>query len=792
MNETHLESLRSLRNAYAHGLIYSPSELSSQLSSLGISIPESDAQEFLRDVSGAVDRHSTAFPSPILLRAISALVSHKPIHTSCDPWASIATPLALNSVIPDRASLKTALAITRSQHTERIGKLLVADVQWVLGDPLKVLESWTANFDLVIGILPWGSKSPYPVTMKSSNGNPVILRSDLSEQILAISSSTLSFDGLGLYVVAPSFFISEKSVFRRLDELGLRVSAAFALPAGLFTPLTNITTYLVVVSKGPQTPMFVAQLSGDGKSNDKAISNFLNGDDEGTLELGRFIDPTSFWGIDRLEFEDWIGGLEARLGSSLATLDSLITQLHVGRSGDHFEFKNLENAAYIPVVGNSDVVDSIEGFQITPQNYVQAVIDPLQSQAGFVASFLNSDVGREMRERMKSGVIPRLNSSSIRALKILVPPLSEQTEILELDSQLWSAQNVLQGLENELVDIRRALWSSFGDSETEGRVRSFTARISDGLGQQAAQSLEQWFETLPFPLASILRTWQATPDRTPEIKYRHLIQFFEATAEFLSVILLSAFSSNASVLELQRPSLLRALQGGRLAVESGTFGTWKAIVDNLGKQTRVLLQGKPEDRALCAELFASSSLVLPAFVSDGRLSELLQRTNQLRNADVHGGIVGRQLAQRLNEILLSEVQNLRSITADTWEDTELVKPSSSILRRGVYENDLSVLMGSNTGFITRTRSMSTALDVESLYLLSAGAGRGLELLPLVRLGASQDTAQNAWYFFNRVEGKQVRYVSYHFVEESDYYGPVEDLKAVLSMLSESRSPLTQD
>ena len=174
-------------------------------------------------------------------------------------------------------------------------------------------------------------------------------------------------------------------------------------------------------------------------------------------------------------------------------------------------------------------------------------------------------------------------------------------------------------------------------------------------------------------------------------------------------------------------------------------------------------------------------------MSDVRVSDFLQRTNQLRNADVHGGIVGRQNAQRLNEILISEVQNLRGLVSDTWQDTELVKPLGSVLRGGTYENDLSLLMGSNTGFITQTRSMSMALDVERLYLISSGSGRALELLPLVRLGASQESAQNAWYFFNRVEGNQVRFVSYHFTDESDYFSPIEEIDSVLTLLSDEEA-----
>src|SRR5205823_14292929 len=67
---------------------------------------------------------------------------------------------------------------------------------------------------------------------------------------------------------------------------------------------------------------------------------------------------------------------------------------------------------------------------------------------------------------------------------------------------------------------------------------------SDDLRQRPAPNLEQWFETLPFPLASILRAWQATPSQDFKTKHEHLLHFFEGTAQFISIIFLSAYRSN--------------------------------------------------------------------------------------------------------------------------------------------------------------------------------------------------------------------------------------------------------
>jgi hypothetical protein len=83
-------------------------------------------------------------------------------------------------------------------------------------------------------------------------------------------------------------------------------------------------------------------------------------------------------------------------------------------------------------------------------------------------------------------------------------------------------------------------------NEISKRLKSFGARVSRKTRTYFANELDHWFETLPFPLASILRAWQATPGDDFKTKHEHLLHFFEAKAEFVSLVFLSAFSSKPS------------------------------------------------------------------------------------------------------------------------------------------------------------------------------------------------------------------------------------------------------
>ena len=111
-----------------------------------------------------------------------------------------------------------------------------------------------------------------------------------------------------------------------------------------------------------------------------------------------------------------------------------------------------------------------------------------------------------------------------------------------------------------------------------------------------------------------------------------------------------------------------------------------------------------------------------------------------------GGVVGQEEARLRNEQLSAEVQKLREAMAGTWSEVQLIHAMHCRPRRGVFDNEVAILMGSNSEFLKETRPMSTWLDVERLYLSKKDSGRALKLLPLVQVGSSPQSAKNACYF----------------------------------------------
>jgi hypothetical protein len=794
MNPELLNELRKVRNEMAHGRApVDSSALAERLNSLGISIPSDQLPELIPTILQTFGRHHSGYlhlPT-VLSDLLTKLLEGRSARTLCDPWAGLGTMLA----IAQRATpAARCIAFNTNASEGKLAKALFPLAEWSIGEPLKLLETLASPIDIVVSCLPFGARTSETLTLADTAGNPVELRDDLGNLILTAATARLSENGVGLFVVPQSFFLAERSVLKRFAEFGFNVDAALALPPGSFAPYTAISTYLLVVTKSPPKPMFAAQLSGDPNTNSQILANLNNGLEGGAVELGRYVEALDFRGVDSLRAGDYFATASKQIGFPAVVLEDLATEITLGRFGDGFKFPPATNAIFVPMIGQSDVVASIDDLSLKAQNYAQVTIDPSKSQATFIAQFLNSELGKKIREWGKSGTtISKLNKRTLKKLQIFIPDLATQRKMLEIETRLSGEENILLSLQNDLAELRRDLWRNPRSvGAVSDRLDVFSIRIAGDLKEQASIGLDQWFETIPFPIASILRAWQATPSDDYKTKHEHLLHFFEATAEFISVILLSAFSANEALYAPQKEKLKEAMAKQNLSFQRATFGTWKLVVEYLGKQTRTLLQEsgkKPEDakndRAIGASIFADLSLKLPSLLSSKDIADVLGATNKMRNDwSGHGGVVGQEEAKLRNEQLLGQVEKLRQAMSDVWDRSVVVNALHCRPRKGVFENEIAILKGSNSEFLKESRAMSNWLDVDSLYIISGEQSGALKLLPLVQVSASPGTAKNACYFFNRTEREGARFVSYHFAVQPELSGVFEEATNAIKFLTE--------
>lgn len=722
---------------------------------------------------------------------IRKLLEGRTAHTLCDPWAGLGAMLA---VAQRAVSGSRCIAFNMNASEGTLAKVLFPQAEWLIGRPLSLLEELEERIDIIVSCLPFGARTDDSLTLADKEGNPVELKDDIGNLILASATAHLREDGVGLFVVPAGFFFRRRSVLGRFDDLGFNVDVALALPPGSFAPFTSISTYLVVVSKSLKKRMFVAQLSNDRNTNAQVLDNFTKGKEGGAIELGRYVDALEFRSIDALRAGEYFESARKQIGFPAVALGDLATEINLGKFGEGFKFPPAVNAVFVPMIGHSDVVDSIEKLALKAQNYAQVVIDPSISHATFIAQFLNSELGKKLREWGKSGAtIPKLNSQTLKKLQIFIPDLATQRKMLDIEARLSAEENSLLGLQNDLSELRRELWRNPRSADgVDSRLNNFSSQFSANLTEQASIGLDQWFETIPFPLASILRAWQATPSDDYKTKHEHLLHFFEATAEFISVILLSAFSGNAALYGPHKQKLRETMEKQGLSFQRATFGTWKIVVEYLGKQTRLLLQesGKKledakNDRTICAGIFSDSTLKLPISLCCKDIAAILGATNKMRNDwSGHGGVLGQEEAKLRNEQLVGQVEKLRQAMTDVWDSSVIVNALHCRPRKGFFENEIAILRGSNSEFLKEPRTMSTWLDVDSLYVLNGDQGSALKLLPLVQVGASPERAKNACYFFNRTERDGARFVSYHFAGQPELSGLFEEATDAIKLLSE--------
>ncbi len=153
-----------------------------------------------------------------------------------------------------------------------------------------------------------------------------------------------------------------------------------------------------------------------------------------------------------------------------------------------------------------------------------------------------------------------------------------------------------------------------------------------------------------------------------------------ATAEFLGIILLSAYSRNEALYSMHKTKMNEAMAGQSLSFRRASFGTWKLVVEYLGKQTRLLLQHsgkKHEDvrngRAICESILADTTLRLPTILSGKSIADIFSATNKIRNDwRGHGGVAGQEEAKIRNNQLLGQLEKLRLAMSDLWDSAVVV------------------------------------------------------------------------------------------------------------------------
>lgn len=293
-----------------------------------------------------------------------------------------------------------------------------------------------------------------------------------------------------------------------------------------------------------------------------------------------------------------------------------------------------------------------------------------------------------------------------------------------------------------------------------------------------------WAEDLPFPLATILWHYDGEPESRAKVEF--LLRFFEALAQFRAAVMLSACLSDHEFFASVRAHWFGTVADEpqeRLELRVATFGTWVELSARIAKTLRSLLHDPHGGREQCRELFAASDTELIEALVSRDLGSVLDEAMQRRNSWTgHGGHASDHIQDaRLRELqeLLDRTTELIAWSFETWT---LIRPGAMTFSRGDFDVTASLLRGANPIFRRARVKLNHPPEETSLYLLSDGQCRALQLAPLlrVRTGAS---GQEACYFYNRLTGSAVRWISHHFAPEPDVVADDPEVIRLLDLAS---------
>lgn len=775
------ESLNDLWGAGSQLLVATAAELGLRL----------DWQRLNRIVRAFGPRDGTArFVPPEIVEVCRGLARHRsrPFKLALDPFARdgallaalVSEGIAMAGAGRNAENSALALAVTEGLPIEmKLSPAPVPDpvdpglgysAEFEAGDDeltldlmdLEGCDDSEGSLDLVVCCPPWGDA-------RHREGRGLAYREWPHQLFFEAHRQLMFLGGAAVFLMPSSFFLSPEA--KRLlasaaDEGDFRVEAAFHLPSGAL-PGVSCAAYVVVATAGlsrilgaeDEGRLFVAELDGNKERTAIVLENLFEGRPGATLSLGRLVDASSFSGFPILVAREELLSIQRTHPGQFFYLREVVTAI---RPAD----KESANAKTLFIrknepTGLSATCDITE-IRGALSSWIALDVELERAEPEYLARWLETSMGRIARRSVSAGAsMSWVALDTVGDVPVHVPPLEEQRERLRLLARARQLESL-----GRSASERACLP---GVSPDELRA-SLTPDHAGG----GATSIDDWSESLPFPLASILRRVRRE-SQDPERSAGALLHFFEAFGEFWATILLSALEQVGEIPGPATAEIRREIEQQKISpLERSSMGTWLFVGGKIAKwfRTRVLDQKEgPSNAALdplrC--LATRDSHVLTALLS-GQVPTILTRTVRLRNdSRGHGGAVSVAAANLQLDRLRNELAQLREVVAPAFDALKLYRVGDARIGRGVRNYAVEVLQGSNAAFLRERLELEDEPPTGAL-VLSAGAGRSLQLVPLIRMAAPQG-ADNACYFYNRTENGTARFVSYHQGDRAEDLDP---------------------
>ncbi|MFA0847162.1 MAG: UvrD-helicase domain-containing protein [Methanobacterium formicicum] len=375
----------------------------------------------------------------------------------------------------------------------------------------------------------------------------------------------------------------------------------------------------------------------------------------------------------------------------------------------------------------------------------------------------------------------RLKISTIHQFKgwespnvILVIPEHWSGGDNNLDSVVYTA--ITRTLQNLIVLNCNQRYNEFGEAVDRNVVEGGVA--PDPIEPVDEFEIEQWIETLPFPLASIL--WASYSNYSYEHKVDYLLDFFEALSEFVFTFLLSGLSSNKITLQQElAPIFKKEEEFARDWYEKPSFGTWNSLGYDLARLVKNLLNNS-YDKNQVIKSFKKADPELLESLSNIEMQMVLRKVSNYRNDWKHSvSHVSEEEYNKRFQTLQNHLYDIYGIIGDSFNKCNLVLPIENRTIDGVNHYTVWRYMTSRPPFRQIEIESNTTMDNTRIYLTNKNKKTHLEILPLLI------DVDNSCYFYNGKDFKtgMARYCSYHNSKEPEMLLPMDRLSPFLALIS---------
>lgn len=685
--------------------------------------------------------------------------------------SSVLVPYTTSGILPLRLSKrmnpKRLDAISpRSETAEVLSWLGGHKVALRVGESLDLIDQLD-SYQAVAACLPLGVRAAArEIELNGSNFEIF----DLAEQLIAKSCLHLDDDGLGVFVVSSSMFTRGDRAggfYQAIQHLGWHLDAAIELPRSTI-PSAHISTHLIVIKRERSETIFTGRLPDDSDGIQQLLTNYRKRKSSPLLQLGHLAPQRNFRGFSPIEHTISAARLAEQAGLAEVPFDTIFEGVHLADrepnlmplfSNEDFEF------IFLPRIGTRPALTMRDELPERLHNYFQLLVNTEVANPEYLVNWFNEPHGMTWRESVKSGgAMGAIHRRDLQASVLYLPSKSIQDAVVACHNRLENEQARLNELRNEL-------WKK------PKQVAEFNERLTS---PERGKGIEQWIDSLPFPLASILWICHAESG-TAEEQFRRKLHFFEAFSQFLAVIHMSAFSSDHGLWKEVSVEVNAKLAELHLNLDRATFGTWNVINQRLMKRLRTMLNDE-ESRELCFELYRTTDGRFLAALCDKNLLTIAQKANAYRNRTAHGGAMSESDSDEINDALQQLILDVRNVFGFLWEDYQLLLPGPNEYDSGVFKTQVQVLQGTRQPFPWSIVDVLGPMQKGSLHFKSIDGQQTLELLPLVKVVEPPAKEQNACYFYNRKESDGISFHSYHFRAESNLTEQFPDTEKAITRL----------